>query len=321
MASRDYYEVLGLARSATTDEIRAAYRKLARKYHPDVNKAADAEKRFAEVQQAYDTLSDEKKRKLYDQFGHAGAAAGGHETPWPPGGAAGVNVDLEDLSSMFETFFGAGGAGGFRGARATRGAGAPRRRTRAGGATEVELPLSFRTAAQGGVERVRLTIGGRDTSLEVTIPPAVEPGSRLRVRAADGQEVLLRVQVGGHPIFRRGDGASAGKGLDLYLDLPLTIAEATLGAKVSVPTLAGAVEIVVPPGSPSGRRLRVRGRGLRDKEGREGDLYAVVKIVPPPDRDMLSDAERRTLEQIGRRTPDPRSGEQWRAALDTPGER
>jgi DnaJ-class molecular chaperone len=128
------------------------------------------------------------------------------------------------------------------------------------------------------------------------------------------------VQVGAHPLFRRGEGAGAGKGLDLSLDLPLTLSEATLGAKVAVPTLSGAVEIVVPPSSPSGRRLRVRGKGLRDRSGKQGDLYAVVKIVPP-EADMLSPDERETLEDIGRRTPDPRSGEPWRTALGAPGER
>jgi len=319
MATRDYYEVLGVARGASADEIKAAYRKLARKYHPDVNKAADAEKRFAEVQAAYDVLSDEKKRKLYDQFGHAGPAAGA-EGPWSGGraGPAGFNVDLEDLGSMFDTFFGAGaageGTGGFRTGRAQR----PSARRARPAAAEVELPIAFKTAASGGLERVRLTIGGRDTSLEVKIPPAVESGARLRVRGVDGHEVLLRIQVGAHPVFRRGDGPNLGKGLDLYLDLPLTIAEATLGAKVAVPTLSGAVELVVPPGSSSGRRLRIRGKGLRDQAGREGDLYAAVKIVTP-DAGILSYQERQTLEEIGRRTPDPRSGDQWCAALGAPG--
>ncbi|MBK7404991.1 MAG: hypothetical protein IPJ41_10245 [Phycisphaerales bacterium] len=130
----------------------------------------------------------------------------------------------------------------------------------------------------------------------------------------DGREVLLRVQVGGHPIYRRGEGATNGKGLDLALDLPLTIAEATLGATVTVPTLSGAVELDVPPGSPSGRKLRIRGRGLKDQAGREGDLYALLKIIPP-DPGTLSEAERKTLEALARRSPDPRSGPEWRAAL------
>lgn len=323
MAQRDYYEVLGVSRTASADEIKAAYRKLARKFHPDVSKAPDAEKRFAEAQEAYGVLSDEKKRKLYDQFGHAGSTAAGGAGGWPAGrgGSGGFDVELDDLGSMFETFFGGGraGAGGFRAGRPPRGGG-PARRPRATPPAEVELPISFMTAARGGAERVRMTVAGRETSLEVKIPPAVESGARLRVRGVDGREVLLRVKVGGHPLFRRGQGATLGKGLDLYLDLPLTIAEATLGVRVSVPTLGGSVELAVPPGSPSGRKLRVRGQGLREQSGREGDLYVVVKIVPP-EPGILSDAERRTLRDIAGRGPGPRSGDSWPAAAGAPDER
>lgn len=323
--TRDYYEILSVERTADADEIKRAYRRLALKYHPDRNPGdAEAEARFKEAAEAYEVLSDEQKRKLYDQFGHAGPAAGA-EGPWMHTGgqgAGGFNVDLEDLGSVFDAFFGgraeaAGPSGGFRGAR--RGPAGPRR-PRPAPSAEVELPITFMTAARGGSERVRLTIAGRETSLELKIPPAVESGARLRVRNVDGQEVLLRIRVGAHPVFRRGEGASSGKGLDLYLDLPLTIAEATLGAKVAVPTLAGAVELVVPPGSSSGRRLRVRGRGLKDQAGREGDLYAVVKVLSP-EPDMLTADERATLEEIGRRMPDPRSGDQWRAALGAQGQR
>ena len=166
------------------------------------------------------------------------------------------------------------------------------------------------TAARGGNERIRLTIDGKDTSLQVTIPPAVENGTRLRVRGVDGREVLMRVEVGGHPLFRRGEGVHAGKGLDIYLDLPLTIEEATLGSTVRVPTLTGTVDLVVPPGSSSGRKLRVRYSGLQDQAQRKGDLYAVVKIVTPKP-DTLSDAERAMLKELGRQTPNPRAGSEW----------
>ncbi len=325
MAQRDYYDILGVPRSATADEIKAAYRKLARKFHPDVSKAPDAEKRFAEAQEAYGILSDTKKRKLYDQYGHSGPAAAG---AWPggqsgQGGEGGFNVDLDDLGSMFDTFFGGGaghggqGPGGFR--TGQQGGPGPGRRPRTPPPVEVELSISFMTAARGGSERVRLTVGGRETSLEVKIPPAVEPGTKLRVRGVEGRVVLLRVKVGAHPVFRRGEGAELGKGLDLSLDLPLTIAEATLGAKVGVPTLDGAVDLVVPPASPSGRKLRVRGKGLCDRTGRMGDLYAVVKIVPP-EPDTLSETERTTLEAIASRTPDLRSGAPWPANTGTPDE-
>ncbi|MDQ7013441.1 MAG: DnaJ domain-containing protein [Planctomycetota bacterium] len=327
MAQRDYYKVLGVPRSASADEIKAAHRKLARKHHPDVNKSPDAEKNFAEIQEAYDTLSDPKKRKLYDQFGHTGQPAGAPGAAWSggapgAGGAGGFNVEVEDLGSMFDAFFGgkggrgpAGGPGGFRNAGGTRPGTphGPRARPRPTPPLEVSLPISFMTAARGGRERVRLTINGKDTSLEVKIPPAVEHGAKLRVRGVDGRSVLLRVEIGGHPLFRRGEGASAGKGLDLSLDLPLTIAEATLGTTVTVPTLDNAVELTIPPGTPSGRKLRLRGKGLTDQTGRAGDLYAVIKIVPP-DPATLSDTERKTLEEIAGRSPNPRSDDGWPAA-------
>ena len=319
MSKQDFYKTLGISRTASADEIKSAYRKLARKYHPDVNKDSDAQERFSAIQEAYSVLSDVKKRKLYDQFGHAGAAGaaaspgGGYAQGTGPGGFA---VDLDDLGDVFDTFFrsnqrpggvasGPGGFGsGHRGARSSRGS------RRARPPLEVKLPLSFMTAARGGNERIRLTIDGNDTSLQVTIPPAVENGTRLRVRGVDGREVLMRVEVGGHPLFRRGEGVHAGKGLDIYLDLPLTIEEATLGSTVRVPTLTGTVDLVVPPGSSSGRKLRVRYSGLQDQAQRKGDLYAVVKIVTPKP-DTLSDAERAMLKELGRQTPNPRAGSEW----------
>jgi len=324
MTQRDYYKVLGVARSATADEIKAAHRKLARKLHPDVNKSADAQQQFAEVQEAYDVLSDAKKRKMYDQFGHAGAQAGVPGAGWQGGSPGGFNVEVDDLGSMFDAFFGGKGGrssaapGGFRGAGGA-GQGA-RPKPRATPPMEIALPLTFMTAARGGNERVRLTMNGKDTSLEVTIPPAVEAGAKLRVRGVDGKNVLLRVEIGGHPLFRRGEGSGAGKGLDLWLDLPLTIAEATLGTAVTVPTLDGSVDLTVPPGTPSGRKLRVRGKGLADRTGRAGDLYAMVKIVPP-DPAMLSKAERTSLGKIAGHSPNPRSGDGWPAAANATEER
>jgi len=321
MSKQDFYKTLGVSRSATADEIKSAYRKLARKYHPDVNKESDAQERFSAIQEAYSVLSDVKKRTLYDKFGHAGAAGAaaspgaGYAQSQGPGGFA---VDLDDLGDIFDTFFGGNqrpsgakpGPGGFGGARHQ---GSPRREggsSRSQKPLEVKLPLSFMTAARGGTERIRLTIDGKDTSLQVTIPPSVESGTRLRVRGVDGREVLMRVEVGGHPLFRRGDGVHAGKGLDIYLDLPLTIEEATLGSTVRVPTLTGTVDLVVPPGSSSGRKLRVRSRGLQDQAQRQGDLYAVVKIVTPKP-DTLSDADRAMLAELGRQTSNPRAGSEW----------
>lgn len=328
MAKRDYYAVLGVSKSATQDEIRKAYRKLARQYHPDVNKSPDAQARFTEVQAAYDVLGDEQKRRQYDQYGDAGEAGPSGFRPgargtytWTNvggGGGPAPDIDFDDLGSMFETFFGARGAGaGFGSARA--GSRRPRAQRQPVQAEEVhrDLQISFMTAAKGGEERVRISVDGQPRTIDVTIPRAIEDGAKLRIRNAGappgavGPDLILTVKVGTHPLFRRGEGLQTGRGLDLFLDLPLTVAEATLGAEVAVPTLDGpVVELTVPPGTASGTRLRVRGRGLEDAKGRRGDLYCVVKVVPPDGR-ALDDQERAILAKLSTRVGNLRSGPNW----------
>jgi len=355
MASRDYYEVLGVAKGASADEIRAGYRKLARQYHPDVNKAADATKRFTEVQQAYDVLSDDAKRKLYDQFGAAAFEAGpapaggrsdgngrsGPHYSWgnvgAPGGSGkagggfnmnGVDLDAEDIGSVFEAIFGAGGAAGGGGGRdADLGGGRPAGRSPRSGrsgsrgrATRIdpepppdvrhEVRVDFTTVARGGVERLKLSDGGKTQTIEVTIPQGIDDGAQLRVRgAASGRDLILTVRVTPHPLLRRGALEETGKGLDLYLDLPLTIAEATLGAIVAVPTPDGSADLPIPPSTGSGRKLRLRAKGLRDAEGRQGDFYAVIKIVPPTGEIGVEDAQ--ILRRIAALGPAPRTGAGW----------
>lgn len=331
MSRRDYYDILGVPRTASADEIRSAYRSLARKLHPDVNKAPDAAQRFGEVQEAYDVLADQQKRKQYDQFGHAGVGAaaagrpaGGHYT-WSNvgGGRTAPDIDLEDLSSMFETFF--GGQGGFGGARAGPfggRAGARRAAPRAARrgpepAPEVqhEVQVDFLKAARGGVESIHVESGGQASTIDVTIPAGIAEGARLRVKGGAGaapggpaRDLILTVRIRPHPLYRRGD-AEGGSPADLYLTLPLTIAEATAGATVTVPTLDGAVELTVPPGTASGARLRLRGRGIDDGKVK-GDLYAVIKIVPPDGR-RLTDQEREALARIAAHASNPRSGPEW----------
>lgn len=321
MAKRNFYEVLGVEKSASAEEIRKAYRKLARQYHPDVNKAKDAPAKFNEVQEAYDVLSDEQKRKAYDRLGERYSERGAQPGPGGPhytwtnvGGPGGgeVDFDLEDLGSMFETLFGGqrqGGGGPFAGAARGRGGAKARH-----GPAEVhhEVQVSFRTAALGGVERLKVGHDGKSRTVEVNIPPGINPGAQLRMRGAgpEGSDLILTIRVGEHPLFRRGDGPESGRGLDLYLDLPLTFAEAALGTQVSVPTLAESVELTVPPGTASGRKLRLRGRGIRDAEGRQGDLYAVIKIIPPSG-DHLTERERELLAQISERGPKVRAGSGW----------
>lgn len=304
MAKRDYYDILGVAKGASADQIKSAYRSLARKLHPDVNKAADAAAKFAEIQEAYDVLSDPAKRRHYDQRGHAQPEPNdsGPHYSWSNvgqrGASGGSPVGAEDLSEMFEVLFGGGG-------QRTRA-----RKSRAARAdpppTELDLPITFMTAAKGGSESIRLERDGQTQTVEVRVPAGVRQAAKLRAKGPDG-DLLLTVRIGQHPIFRRTESKSDDQdGLDLYLDLPLTIAEATLGARVLVPTLESPVELQVPPGTSSGRKLRLRGKGITDASGVAGDLLAIARIVVPP-ADSLSGTERDMLERLSARTGSPRA--------------
>lgn len=196
-------------------------------------------------------------------------------------------------------------------------AGGKKPRGRAGKAQRAsvtrELPISFMTAALGGAESVRVSgISGTKT-IDVKVPAGIDEGAVLRVPASatgEKQDLLLTVRIGEHPLYRRGEGAGKGTGLDLTLELPLSISEATLGATVEVPTPRGRVEVAIPPGTASGSKLRLKGRGIHDAQGRQGDLYAVVKIVPPK-AEALSEQDRAALRAIGQGAPGPRSGREW----------
>jgi len=302
---RDYYDTLGVARDASEEDVRRAYRRLARENHPDVNKDPGAEDRFKEVSEAYEVLRDPEKRKAYDRFGEnwkAGQDVSGASGFGRGRGAAGdgggytdfgdfgdVRVDFGDggdFSDFFEGLFGGrGGRGGFSG---FGGGGATR--TARGRDVEATLELSLEEARRGGTKRISLD--GQE--YEVNIPPGVRDGQRIRL-AGEGRggagggppgDLLLRVRLRRHPRFRV-------EGSDLYADLPVTPSEAALGAEVSVQTLDGRAKVRVPPGSSSGRRLRMRGEGL----GRDGDLYLTVMIHVPP---QLSDRERELYEELAR---------------------
>ncbi len=303
MSDRDYYEVLGVSRTASEEEIRKAYRELARKYHPDVNKAPGAAEKFNEVQEAYDTLSDPEKRAKYDQFGRVRVEAGA--PPW--GDAGGVGFDFDDFGSVFETFF--RNRGGMHGRAQTR-ARAQQHRPKAPKAPmRHEVHVSFMTAARGGKVDLRLQAGDEEKTISVTVPPGTVDGAKLRLRRPEGldRDLILTIRVGNHPHFRR----VSGKPLDLEFDLPVSIVEATLGAAIAVPTLDGRVELRLPGGTASGQKLRLRGRGVQGSDGKRGDLYAVVRIVPP-DPASLTDEERKALEALGERLSSPRQGEVWR---------
>jgi len=314
--AKDYYEILGVARSASAEEIRKAHRRLARKYHPDINKDADAADRFKEVQEAYDVLGDEEKRKQYDRVGHRAyaAGAGGDANPWGPGGgvrwsASGGEGGFggADFSSVIEEMFGGMGGSGV-GGRAASGARA-RSRPRSGQTLERTALIPFELALTGGAHEVRIARGGGTQTYTVRIPKGADEGAKLRIKGAGGPsptggppgDLILNVRLGEHPILSR-------EGLDLIVETPLTIAEAALGAQVEIPTPLGRYTVSVPEGTSSGARLRLRGRGVEDESGRRGDLLAEIRIVAPK---QLTDQDRALLREIGGRLGNPRAGRGW----------
>ena len=324
MSKRDYYEILDVSKGASADEIRSAHRRLVRKLHPDVNKESDAVERFAEVQEAYDVLSDEDKRSRYDRLGHSGVSgqpAGGAQ----PGGGAWSDVDPETFESIFGDFFqGRGGAapgqrdfgGGYDFGGFSGGGGGRQPRQRRGADLEHEITVPFMTAAVGGTETIRLASGdGSVQSIEVKVPAGITSGATLRVRgkgnpgSAGGAsgDLRLRVQVGPHPWFRR-------EGLDLFLDVPVSIAEAALGASIELPLLKGSVTVRVPEATSSGAKLRVPGKGITDSAGKSGDFFALISISAPAG---LSDEDREQLENMRTSLPDPRAGLSWSEVSDS----
>ncbi len=313
VAFRDYYEALGVPRGASNAEIRRAYRKLARQYHPDVNKEAGAEDRFKELSEAYEVLRDPEKRERYDRLGSNWRA--GDDVSGSMGGfegfegfrTAGNGFDdirvsfgdgagMGDFSDLFQGLF----TGGARGGGAGRGFAGARR----GRDLEAELELSVEEAARGVHRWVAL---GDGRSVEVTIPPGVRDGQRIRV-AGEGEQgggggpvgdLYLRIRLRKHPRFRvRGD--------DLITQLPVSPWEAALGATVELQTLDGRAQVKVPAGSSCGRRLRLRGEGMPRTGGTRGDLLAEVRIVVPK---RLSRAERKAFEELASVSKfDPRKG-------------
>ncbi|MEV0424378.1 DnaJ C-terminal domain-containing protein [Streptosporangium canum] len=307
--TRDFYDSLGVSRDAGQDEIQSAYRKLARTYHPDVNKDPGAEDRFKEISEAYSVLSDPATRRRYDAFGPdfrqvpedvdpdtwararagRGARGGRPGAGAGPGGPAGFGegVGFEDL---LEGLFSG------RGGRAGRGWGPI-----PGADQEAEIELTVEDAYRGG--RRSITVGGR--RIDVNIPAGVTDGQRIRLagqggRGSDGAaagDLYLIVRIAPHPRYRV-------EGRDIRVQLPVTPWEAALGASVAVDTPAGEAKVKVPAGSSSGRRLRLRGRGMPNPRGTPGDLFAEVRIMVPA---TLPDAERQLFEQLAAvSTFDPR---------------
>ena len=307
MPNQDYYKVLGVSREASDEEIRKAYKKLARQYHPDVKPGdKEAAEKFKQIQEAYEVLGDPEKREQYDRYGAAFQGAGrgprgqGRPFTWTTTGGGGP-IDLEEL--LGGMFGGGGGFGGFGGTRQAQ----PRAQKGEDLTLEIEVP--FLVAAEGGNHSLQLRKDSQVERLSVKIPAGVENGSVIRLAGqghpgANGGptgDLLLTVKVSPHPYFRR-------EGADLLLDLPVTPSEAVLGAKVEVPTLSeGMVTVTVPPGTSSGQKLRLRGKGVMNpKTKQRGDQYCVVKIVVPKRAD---DRVRNLYQQIAELIPEnPRTG-------------
>jgi curved DNA-binding protein len=277
---RDPYEVLGVSKSATADEINKAYRRLSKQYHPDRNPGdKDADAKYKEVQAANDLIGDATKRAQYDQFGHAGPQQGF------PGG--GMPFDPAAASDLFGSMF--GGAGGVDlGDLLGGGARKKARSRRRAEPVESEVLVPFETAATGG--SIAIEYGGQ--RIDVKVPAGISEGKKLRVPpdATGGVEVLLKVKIAPHAYFRR-------EGNDVYLDVPVALSEAILGAKVDVPTLDGTkLTVTVPPGTSGGRKLRLRGKGIAG-----GDQYLVFRVEVPSG--AVDDESRKLIEEFARRNP------------------
>ncbi|MFG0256480.1 MAG: DnaJ C-terminal domain-containing protein [Phycisphaerales bacterium JB043] len=305
-ANDDPYKLLGVSRSASAEEIKSAYRKLARELHPDVNKSEDAQERFSRVQQAYEILSDPEKKSQYDRFGSmpgagAGSPRGGTYT-WSNVAGQGpfsesFDFDIDDLGSMFSEMFGGQSRAQHHSTRRR-----PRAKARD---REHEIQIPFDLALSGGTHSLRLSAEGLSQTIEVSIPRGTSDGARLRVRGRgpSGGDLILRVRIAEHPLYTR-------RGLDLMVTLPLTMDEAALGCTVPMPTPSGIVDLTVPAGTSSHARLRLRGRGVEDAHGTKGDMYALVRIVAP-DSDALSEEDREALRRIGARQDSPRGEDHW----------
>jgi curved DNA-binding protein len=315
MGREDYYNILGINRSATPDEIKRAHRKLAKQYHPDRNpgdKAAEA--KFKEVQEAYEVLSDPAKRQDYDQFGRAGV---GHFQEQPQGQrvytwGGGSQINMDDLEDLFTAFGGGQGEApgvfssvfGRRGGRQRRAA-APQR----GEDVERTVTLSFEQAIHGTNVDVDIAAPGRGKreTLTVKVPPGVEDGQRIRLRgkgtpgAAGGPagDLILQCAVQPHRYFER-------HGHDIHVEVPVTVTEAALGGKIDVATIDGTMTMTLPPGTSGGARLRLRGKGVpRGNSDQRGDQIAIVRVVVPekltPEQEQLFAALAKTIHENPRK--------------------
>lgn len=323
MATKDYYKILGVVRGAKDDEIKKAYRKLAKKYHPDVNKGdKTAEDKFKDISEAYEVLSDAKKRQEYDLYGSFGGgfdprAGTGSAHQWSPGagfrgGAGGGNrVEFEDLGDIFGDLFGGGGFAGFgnKGKGKGAGQGFGRQAPTRGADRNYLLEVDFLDAAKGATKLLNLAQGAKSEKINVKIPPGVKTGSKIRLagkgepglgRGAEIGDLYIEIKVKPHAYFTR-------EGDDIYLQFPINMEEAIKGAQVEVPTIDGKIKMRIPEGTQSGQKLRLKGKGVRHLQGGgAGDQLLSIQVHLPT---QLDAASLNLLEEFWRKNPDhPREG-------------
>lgn len=308
---KDYYQLLGLSNTASEGEIKKAYRRLAKMYHPDINKDKTAEEKFKEISEAYNVLSDSKKKKEYDRFrnspfgGYSRQAPGGFQWEFrqepggqgPGGQGAGEGFDFENfgnVGNLFEELFQMGGMRRGSGKRGSARTYTERREEPArGGDIETDLEIDFLEAIHGTSRRVK--------NITVKIPPGVDNGSRVRVAGkgesgkfgGEAGDYYFNIRVRSHPIFWR-------EGADIYCEMPITVYEALLGANLLVPTLEGTATMKIPKGTASGQKFRLKGKGAPklEERGNKGDQFVIVQIIPPDKLDSeTEEAIRRWAEK------------------------
>jgi curved DNA-binding protein len=325
MDFKDYYKIMGVERKATADEIKRSYRKLVRKYHPDVSKEANAEEKFKEVQEAYEVLKDPAKRESYDQLGSDWR--NGQEFRPPPGwqrqggagfsggqGAGGFSYDdlgAGGFSDFFESIFGGGGS---------RQSGRQSQRhhqefKRRGSDQHAKIAISLEDAYNGATQTIHFQVSEPDAygqlhpksrNLKINIPKGVSSGQQLRLasQGAPGSgngpsgDLYLEIDINPHRLFTL-------QGKDIYITVPITPWEAALGAKIKIPTLGGSVDMKIAAGSQAGQKLRLKGRGLPSK-AESGDQYVLLQVVTPP---AHNETQRNLYEKMAEEMPfNPRVG-------------